>query len=93
MPTFGFNTQDIKGYNFSYGEIWHTERDLYTKNIPEYQEHAATVTAVVALGIANLSKQLSREGMHKSSGNVLFFFFWWNNVVLMCKNVSLSSIY
>jgi hypothetical protein len=47
------------------GEIWHTERDLYTKNIPEYQEHAATVTAVVALGIANLSKQLSREGMHK----------------------------
>ena len=65
VPTFGFNTQDIKGYNFSYGEIWHTERDLYTKNIPEYQEHAATVTAVVALGIANLSKQLSREGMHK----------------------------
>ena len=38
---------------------------FYTKNIPEYQEHAATVTAVVALGIANLSKQLSREGMHK----------------------------
>ena len=31
VPTFGFNTQDIKGYNFSYGEIWHTERDLYTK--------------------------------------------------------------
>lgn len=65
VPTFGFNTQDIKGYNFSYGEIWHTERDLYTKNIPEYQEHAATVTAVVALGIANLRKQLSREGMYK----------------------------
>lgn len=65
VPTFGFNTEDIKGYNFSYDEIWHTERDLYTKNIPEYQEHAATVTAVVALGIANLDKQLSREGMHK----------------------------
>ena len=86
VPTFGFNTQDIKGYNFSYGEIWHTERDLYTKNIPEYQEHAATVTAVVALGIANLSKQLSREGMHKKVAEMFFFFFfWWNNVVLMCK--------
>ena len=65
VPTFGFRTEDIKGYDFSYGEIWHTERDLYTKNIPEYQEHAATVTAIVALGIANLDKQLSREGMYK----------------------------
>lgn len=65
VPTFEFRTEDIKGYDFSYNEIWHTERDLYTKNIPEYQEHAATVTAVVALGIANLDKQLSREGMHE----------------------------
>lgn len=65
VPTYGFITDDIKGYNFSYGEIWHTERDLYTKNIPEYQEHTAVVTAVVALGVANLDKQLSREGMYK----------------------------
>ena len=68
------------------GKYGITERDLYTKNIPEYQEHAATVTAVVALGIANLSKQLSREGMHKKVAEMFFFFFfWWNNVVLMCK--------
>ena len=60
VPTYGFTTDDIKGYNFSYGEIWHTERDLYTKNIPEYQEHTAVVTAIVALGVANLDKQLSR---------------------------------
>ena len=65
VPTYGFTTDDIKGYNFSYGEIWHTERDLYTKNIPEYQEHTAVVTAIVALGVANLDKQLSREGMYK----------------------------
>jgi len=64
VPTFGFTTEDIKGYNFSYGEIWHTERDLYTKNIPEYQEHTAVVTAVVALGVANLKKLLSRKGMY-----------------------------
>ncbi len=64
VPTLGFITEDIKGYNFSYGEIWHTERDLFTKNIPEYQEHTATVTAIVVLGVANLDKQLSREGLY-----------------------------
>ncbi len=65
VPTYTFTTKDIKGYNFSYGEIWHTERDLYTKNIPEYQEHTAIVTAIVALGVANLDKQLPREGVFK----------------------------
>lgn len=64
VPTLGFLTDDLKGYDFSYGEIWHTERDLYTKNIPEYQEHAATVTAIMALGVGNLDKQLSREGLY-----------------------------
>lgn len=64
VPTLGFLTDDIKGYNFSYGEIWHTERDLYTKNIPEYQEQTATVTAIMLLGVANLDKQLSREGLY-----------------------------
>ena len=64
VPTIGFTTEDFKGYDFRYSEIWHTERDLYTKNIPEYQEQAATVTAIVALGVANLDKQLSREGLY-----------------------------
>lgn len=64
VPTIGFMTDDIKGYDLSYDEIWHTERDLYNKNIPEYQEHTATVTAIVALGVANLDKQLSREGLY-----------------------------
>ena len=64
VPTFSFREQDFKGYNFNYGEIWHTERDLYTKSIPEYMEHTSVVTAVVALGVANLKKQLSREGLY-----------------------------
>lgn len=64
VPTLGFITEDFKGYDFDYGEIWHTERDLYTKNIPEYQEQTATVTAIVALGVANLDKQLSRDGLY-----------------------------
>ena len=61
IPTSSFGTADPKGYDFSYGEIWHTERDLYNKSIPEYQEHTAVVTAVVVLGIANLDKLLTRE--------------------------------
>jgi len=64
VPTIGFDLADFKGYNFSYGEIWHTERDLYNKSIPEYQEHAATLTALLALGIANLDHLLSREGYY-----------------------------
>lgn len=64
VPTLGFAEDDIKGYDFDYGEIWHTERDLFTKHIPEYLEHTATVTAIVTLGIANLDKQLSREGLY-----------------------------
>lgn len=64
VPAFYFVCEDFKGYNFSYGEIWHTERDLFTKSIPEYQEHTSTVTAVVALGIANLDRSLNREGVY-----------------------------
>ena len=64
VPTYGFVEEDVKGYDFDYDEIWHTERDLYTKNIPEYQEHAAVVTAVMALGVANLDKLLPREGVY-----------------------------
>ena len=62
VPTMTFNTGDTKGYNFSYGEIWHTERDTYSKSIKEYQEHTAIVTAIVVYGVANLDHLLSREG-------------------------------
>lgn len=64
VPTMDFSTADPKGYDFNYGEIWHTERDLYNKSIPEYQEQTAVVTAVVVYGIANLKKPLSRKGYY-----------------------------
>ena len=64
VPTTGFQTGDPKGYNFSYGEIWHTERDLFNKSIPEYQEHASIATAVLVYGIANLDHLLSRDGYY-----------------------------
>lgn len=66
IPTIGFNLGDTKGYNFNYGEIWHTERDTYTKSIPEYQNHVSIVNAIVAYGIANLDKPLPREGVYKA---------------------------
>lgn len=64
VPTLTFSTGDPKGYNFSYYEIWHTERDLYNKSIPEYQEHTSIVTAIVVYGVANLDHLLSREGYY-----------------------------
>lgn len=65
VPTISFRETDPKGYNFEYGEIWHTERDIYNKLIPEYMEHSAVVTAVVLYGIANLDHLLSRKGLYK----------------------------
>lgn len=64
VPTISFGTGDPKGYNFSYGEIWHTERDLYNKSIAEYQEHTATVTAVTLWWLANTKTILPRENLY-----------------------------
>lgn len=62
VPTLSFTESDVKGYNFNYGEVWHTENDIYNKSIPEYQEHTSTVMAVIVYGLANLDHILSREG-------------------------------
>jgi hypothetical protein len=64
VPTLSFDAPDVKGYNFNYMEIWHTENDLYTKSIPEYQEHTSVVTAVVVYGVGNLDHLLSRSGLY-----------------------------
>jgi hypothetical protein len=64
VPTLSFDAPDSKGYDFNYQEIWHTERDTYTKSIPEYQEHTSIVTAVVVYGLANLDHILSRNGLY-----------------------------
>ncbi len=64
IPTLSFGQADPKGYNFDYMEIWHTERDMYNKSIAEYQNQTSVVTAVVAYGVANLDKVLSRNGLY-----------------------------
>jgi len=64
VPTLSFDAPDVKGYDFSYMEIWHTENDLFSKSIAEYQEHTSVVTAVVVYGVANLDHLLSRKGLY-----------------------------
>lgn len=58
--------RDVKGSNFSYGEIWHTERDTYSKSIPEYQEQAAAAMAIMVLATADMPRQLPRDEVYKS---------------------------
>ena len=69
VPVMTFGLSDPKGYDFQYGEIWHTERDLYNMSIPEYQEHTSIVTAIVVLGVANLDNLLPREGYWLEDNN------------------------
>ena len=64
VPTIALRERDVKGNDFNYREIWHTERDLYTKSIGEYQEHTSVVQAVIVYNLANLDHLLSREGMY-----------------------------
>ncbi len=64
VPIMGPESGYPRGDNFSYGEIWHTERDMYNKMIPDYQKHSSIVTAILAYGVANLDHLLSREGYY-----------------------------
>ena len=63
-PAIGFTCTDLYGYNFKYGEIWHTERDRYDRVFPEYLEPTSVISAVVAYGLANLDHNLSREDLY-----------------------------
>lgn len=64
VPVMNFNLEDKKGYNFNYGEIWHTERDMFNKSIKEYEDHTSVVMAIVYYGLSNLDKLLSREELY-----------------------------
>ena len=64
VPTIGFGISDPKGYDFKYGEIWHTDRDLYNKSIPEYMDHTSIVNAIVLYGIANMEERLPASAVY-----------------------------
>jgi hypothetical protein len=61
---------DGKDLGFNYGYIWHTTNDLYNviDLFKEHQQHSALATAVVAYGVANLDKPLTREGVFLADG-------------------------
>jgi Zn-dependent M28 family amino/carboxypeptidase len=65
IPAISFATTDPKGYNFSYAEIWHTERDTYDKSIPEYKNQTSVVNAVILWGMANLEQRLPAKGVYR----------------------------
>jgi carboxypeptidase Q len=66
VPTLNFHTQT----DYVYSYAWHTTNDLYSELVPytEQQRQSATVTAVVAYGIANLDKPLTRAGVYLPDG-------------------------
>lgn len=66
VPAISFDERDVKGYNFNYRTIWHTEKDNYNMLYPDYMNHSSVVTAVVVYGVACLDHLLSRDGLYKN---------------------------
>ncbi len=66
IPTLQFRTQT----DYAYGYAWHTTNDLYSELVPytDQQKESALVTAVVAYGVANLDKPLTRVGVYLDDG-------------------------
>jgi len=76
VPTLSFQTTSLRpgpdgqDVNYQYRYAWHTTNDLYSELVPytEHQQHSALVTAVVAYGVANLEKPLTRDGVYLADG-------------------------
>ncbi|HHU95989.1 MAG: M28 family peptidase [Bacteroidota bacterium] len=64
VPVISFLNTDPLGFNFSYREIWHTNRDLYNMSIPEYMEYTSVTQAVTIYNLANLKTILPRDGIY-----------------------------
>jgi carboxypeptidase Q len=66
VPTLRFLTQS----DFNYNHTWHTLDDLYDELAPyaAQQQESALATAVVAYGVANLPKPLTRKGVYLADG-------------------------
>ncbi|MGE5362015.1 MAG: M28 family peptidase [Bacteroidales bacterium] len=66
VPTLQFASQT----DYVYGYAWHTLNDLYSELVPytEQQQESAVVHAVVAYGVANLEKPLTRAGVYLNDG-------------------------
>jgi hypothetical protein len=76
VPTLALTTTsarpgpDGKDLNYVYAYAWHTLNDLYSELVPytEHQQHSAVATAVLAYGVANLDRPLTRDGVYLADG-------------------------
>jgi hypothetical protein len=66
VPTLQFATET----DYVYSYAWHTLNDLYSELVPytEQQQESAVVHAVMAYGVANLDKPLTRAGFYLDDG-------------------------
>ncbi len=66
VPTLSFATQT----DYVYSYAWHTTNDLYSELVPytAQQQESAVVHAVMAYGVANLDKPLTRGGVYLADG-------------------------
>jgi len=76
VPTLNFAVTmartgpDGKDVTYTYNYAWHTLNDLYSELVPytEHQQWSALATAVVAYGVANVDKPLTRDGVYLADG-------------------------
>jgi len=61
VPGFFWNQSKTKTKGQNYTHEHHTQYDVYSAAVPEFQQHTSIVVAVGALGIANLDKMLPRD--------------------------------
>jgi hypothetical protein len=66
VPTLRLSEATDYVYNYA----WHTLNDLYSELVPytEFQQHSALAEAVLAYGVANLDKPLTRAGVYLDEG-------------------------
>jgi len=66
IPVLSLQTRS----DYNYSRAWHTLHDTYNEVVPyaEHQKHSALATAVIAYGVANLDKPLTREGVYLPDG-------------------------
>ncbi|MCL2415079.1 MAG: M28 family peptidase [Bacteroidales bacterium] len=58
IPAITLITEDSRGYNISYDEVWHTERDTFNESHADYNDHTSVASAIIVWGMANLERRL-----------------------------------
>jgi hypothetical protein len=67
VPGFFWNQSRTKAKGQNYTHEHHTQYDVYSAAVPEFQQHTSMVVAIGALGVANLDKMLPRDGVGRAA--------------------------